>query len=166
MFIIKDLYEKYKQDVFIYLISITHDKALSEDLVSETFLSAIQSLANFRGQSTIKTWLFSIARNKWYEYLRKEKDTISIEFFIQNYIGGDSSVEKLVYQGEASNRLLKLLENEEERTKKIVMMRVEGYSFYEIGNKLHISEDSARVIDFRTKKKLREILIKEGFHYE
>lgn len=46
------------------------------------------------------------------------------------------------------------------------MMRVEGYSFYEIGNKLHISEDSARVIDFRTKKKLREILIKEGFHYE
>ena len=64
MFLIKDLYEKYKQDVFIYLLSITHNKSLSEDLVSETFLGAIKSLANFKGKSDIKTWLFSIARHK------------------------------------------------------------------------------------------------------
>ena len=65
-----------------------------------------------------------------------------------------------------SNRILDLLNKEDKRTKDIVMMRVEGYSFYEIGNKFKISEGSARVIDFRIKKKLREILIKEGFEYE
>ena len=65
-----------------------------------------------------------------------------------------------------SNRILDLLDNEDKRAKAIVMMRVEGYSFHEIGNKFKISEGSARVIDFRTKKKLREILIKEGFEYE
>ena len=166
MFIIKDLYEKYKQDVFIYLLSITHNKALSEDLVSETFLSAIKSLPNFKGKSDIKTWLFSIARHKWYEYLRKEKSTTSLEFFIQQYIQEDSSIERSSYHNEVSNRILDLLDKEDKRTKAIVMMRVEGYSFYEIANKFKISEGSARVIDFRTKKKLREILIKEGFEYE
>lgn len=166
MFIIKDLYEKYKQDVFIYLLSITHNKALSEDLVSETFLSAIKSLPNFKGKSDIKTWLFSIARHKWYEYLRKEKSTTSLEFFIQQYIQEDSSIERSSYHNEVSNRILDLLNKEDKRTKDIVMMRVEGYSFYEIGNKFKISEGSARVIDFRIKKKLREILIKEGFEYE
>lgn len=166
MFIIKDLYEKYKQDVFIYLLSITHNKALSEDLVSETFLSAIKSLPNFKGKSDIKTWLFSIARHKWYEYLRKEKSTTSLEFFIQQYIQEDSSIERSSYHNEVSNRILDLLDKEDKRTKDIVMMRVEGYSFYEIGNKFKISEGSARVIDFRIKKKLREILIKEGFEYE
>lgn len=41
-------------------------------------------------------------------------------------------------------------------------MRIEGYSFYEIAMKYNISESSARVIDFRTKKKIRGILEKEG----
>ncbi len=40
-------------------------------------------------------------------------------------------------------------------------MRLDGYSYNEISNKLEISESSARVIDFRAKRKIREILEKE-----
>ncbi|MFQ7523725.1 MAG: RNA polymerase sigma factor [Terrisporobacter sp.] len=64
MLIIKKIYEEYKKDVFVYLMSLTNDACLSEDLVSETFLSAIKSIYRFKGESSIKTWLFSIARNK------------------------------------------------------------------------------------------------------
>ena len=64
MLIIKKIYEEYKKDVFVYLMSLTNDTCLSEDLVSETFLSAIKSIYRFKGESSIKTWLFSIARNK------------------------------------------------------------------------------------------------------
>ena len=64
MLIIKKIYEEYKKDVFVYLMSLTNDTCLSEDLVSETFLSAIKSIQRFKGESSIKTWLFSIARNK------------------------------------------------------------------------------------------------------
>lgn len=166
MFIIKKLYETYKKDVFIYLISITHNKSLSEDLVSETFLSAIGSLANFKGDSDIKTWLFSIARHKWYEYLRKEKKNTSLDLFLDIYINQDSSLENTSYRNEVTGRIMELLDFEDDRIKRIVMMRVEGYSFHEIGNEFKISEGSARVIDFRTKKKLREKLVKEGFTYE
>ena len=78
--LIKKIYEEYKQDVFVYLVSLTNDTSISEDLVSETFLSAIKSIHKFKGESSIKTWLFSIARNKWYEYLRKEKFTTSLDY--------------------------------------------------------------------------------------
>ena len=61
------------------------------------------------------------------------------------------------------DRIYHLLEQEPERTRNIVLMRLDGYSFYEIGQKYGISESSARVIDFRTKEKLRKILKKEGF---
>ena len=74
MLLIEKLYSDYKSDVFYYLVSVTHDSDLSEDLTSETFLSAIKSLSGFKGKSDIKTWLFSIARHKWYEHLRKKKD--------------------------------------------------------------------------------------------
>lgn len=166
MFIIKDLYEQYKQDVFLYLVSITHDRALSEDLVSETFLAAIKSLGNFKGNSDIKTWLFSIARHKWYEYLRKEKPTLALDLFMKFYISEESSPIKVAVENEITKRVLELLKEEDERTSKIVMMRVEGYSFYEIGKNFNISQGSARVIDFRAKKKLRDSLIREGYDYE
>ena len=166
MFVIAELYEKYKLDVFIYLNSLTYNASLSEDLVSETFLSAITSLPSFKGDSDIKTWLFSIARYKWYEYLRKEKSTTPIELFIESYASGEASPESRVIEKELANQIKEILAKEDERTSNIVMMRVEGYSFYEIANKFHISEGSARVIDFRTRKKIRDIFTKEGLDYE
>ena len=56
-----------------------------------------------------------------------------------------------------------LLKQEEPRTRTVVQMRIDGYSFYEIAQKLGIREGSARVIDFRARKKLREQLMKEGY---
>lgn len=42
-------------------------------------------------------------------------------------------------------------------------MRVNGYSYHEISEKVCVNENSARVIDFRTKKWIKEILDKEGY---
>lgn len=166
MLIIKKVYEEYKQDVFVYLVSLTNDISLSEDLVSETFLSAIKSIYRFKGESSIKTWLFSIARNKWYEHLRKEKSTTSLDDLAYHYIIGDHDLEEQAIQKDISNKILSLLNNEQSRTKDIVLMRVEGYSYLEISEKHGISESSARVIDYRAKKKIKDILIKEGHSHE
>ena len=45
-------------------------------------------------------------------------------------------------------------------------MRIDGYSYYEIASKHKISENSARVVYFRAKSKIRKYLEKEGFRYE
>lgn len=166
MFVIKKLYEEYKQDVFRYLVSLTHNPTLSEDLTSETFLGAIKSLPNFKGKSDIKTWLFSIARHKWYEHLRKEKQDISLEDLTKIYIANKNDFELQILSKEILDRILFLLEKEPERVRNIVWMRIEGYSFYEIAKVYDISESATRVIDFRAKKKIREILEKEGLTYE
>ncbi len=164
--LIKKIYEEYKQDVFVYLVSLTNDTSLSEDLVSETFLSAIKSLHRFKGESSIKTWLFSIARNKWYEYLRKEKSTTSIDDLAYHYIISESDLEEKAIQRDISNKILYLLDQEPKRTKDIVLMRIEGYSYLEISQKYGVSESSARVIDYRAKKKIKDILTKEGSLHE
>ena len=163
---LKNIYEQYKQDVFNYLMSLTNNAFLSEDLVSETFLSAIKSIHTFKGKSTIKTWLFSIARNKWYEHMRKEKKNISLDDLSYNYLTIESNLEESVIKGELFNEIKCLLEKEEDRTKDIVMMRIEGYSYIEISKKHNIYESSARVIDYRAKKKIRENLKERGVYYE
>ena len=164
--LIRKIYEEYKQDVFVYLVSLTNDTSISEDLVSETFLSAIKSIHKFKGESSIKTWLFSIARNKWYEYLRKEKSTTSLDDLAYHYIVSESDLEEKAIHKDISNKIVYLLYQESVRTKDIVLMRIEGYSYLEISQKHGITESSARVIDYRAKKKIKDILIKEGCLHE
>lgn len=160
---IQSIYEQYKHDVYAYLLSLTHSVPLSEDLTSEVFLSAIKSLSGFKGKSSIKTWLFSIARYKWYEQLRKNKKALAPEELMSIYLTDTASAEAVIISKELANRIHELLVLESERNREVVLMRVEGYSYYEIAQKHHISESSARVLDFRTKNKIRAILLKEGY---
>lgn len=164
---IKSLYDNYRQDVYVYLIGLTRNQTLAEDLTSEVFVSAIKSLPNFQGKSEIKTWLFAIARHKWYEALRRKKKNISISERLQFYLQDESpSAEDTLVNTAVLSRITELLEMEKPRNKAVILLRLDGYSFYEIGQKCDISESSARVIDFRVRKKLREILTKEGFANE
>lgn len=150
----------YKQDVYRYLLFLTHNPHLSEDLLSETFINAISSIRNFKGQSSVKTWLFSIARNLWLQRIRKEKDTVAYNDLLELYMC-DSVAERLITE-EIMKKIQNLLLQKDQRTQKVVSMRVEGYSYREIANEVSISEGSARIIDFRTKKWIKEILEKEG----
>lgn len=160
------LYQKYKNDVYGYLVSLTHDKTLSEDLTSETFLGAIKTLGRYQGDADIKTWLFSVARFKWYEHIRKNKLKLTEDDLFELYAISKINIEQSYLNSELVGRIYRLLDAEPERNRDIVLMRVEGYSFYEIALKHKISESSARVIDFRVRTKLRETLEKEGYSYE
>ena len=161
--LLEELFRTYHNDVYRYLYSLSHEPSLSEDLASEVFLKVVKSIGTFRGEADIKTWLFSIARHEWYDYLRKKNRQIRTEAMTEFFESMDLGPEAQYHRQEIIRRIYRLLEQEPERTRSIVMMRLDGYSFYEISQKYGISESSARVIDFRTKDKLRKILKKEGF---
>ena len=74
--LLAELFEKYYIDVYTYLYSLCHDASLSEDLASDTFLEVVKSISTFRKESDIKTWLFSIARRRWFAYLKRKNRQI------------------------------------------------------------------------------------------
>ena len=59
----KDIYEKYCNSIYRYLLLLTKDEQLSEELTQETFYQAIKSISKFSGKCSIYTWLCSIAKN-------------------------------------------------------------------------------------------------------
>ena len=164
--LLEELFARFYQDVYRYLYSLSHDASLSEELAAEVFVEVVKSIALFRGEADIRTWIFSIARHRWLRHLRKRENTISLEELTGELLAPGKPLEERYYEKKAAERIYELLDGEPERTRTIVLMRVEGYSFREIGVKLGISENSARVIDFRAKKKIREVLKQEGFTYE
>ncbi|MBS0031545.1 sigma-70 family RNA polymerase sigma factor [Chitinophaga sp. 22321] len=72
----------YADDLFKFAVAKVADNGLAQDLVQETFLSALQALEQFRAESSEKTWLMAILKNKIIDHFRKSSKvpvTISIE---------------------------------------------------------------------------------------
>ena len=157
---VEELYATYREDLFRYLCSLTHDPAQAEDLLSETFLQALQSAGSFRGQSSEKTWLFGIARNLWLRALRRRRPTVPLEDLAGLAAGeepADAAAARML-----RDRIRTLLAQKDERTRAIVMQRMQGVPFETIARALGISAGSARVMDYRTRQWLKETLRKEG----
>ena len=162
-----ELFSAYYKDVYRYLYSLCRDASLSEDLAGDVFLEVVKSISSFRAESDVKTWLFSIARNRWHKYLHKKKRTVETsELFDLTELEepSGSSTETAFLDHELIDRIYEIINEEKERPKNAALMRIEGYSFYEIGKALGISESSARVMFFRTKEKILRILKEEGFY--
>ena len=68
------IYQMYFKDIYYYILSLSHDKHIAEDITSETFLKAIKAIDKFKGESQLRVWLCQIGKNEYYSYLRKNKN--------------------------------------------------------------------------------------------
>ena len=161
--LLQELFARYQRDVYRYLYHLSRNAALSEELTAETFLEVVQSVHRFRGDSDVKTWLFSIARHRWFAHLRRQHrqvETALLDDFLESPA---PSLEASVCTHELAERFQTLLAQEPERTRTIVELRLQGVSFHEIAQQTGVSESSARVIAFRARKRIQTQLTKEGF---
>jgi RNA polymerase sigma-70 factor (ECF subfamily) len=68
--IIDDLMKEYGHEVWSYAYVMTRRREAADDLMQEVFLSAFRLMHTFRGESSMKTWLLSMTRNKCLNYLK------------------------------------------------------------------------------------------------
>ena len=68
-----EFYHKHQRLIFNYVYRQTKDYYLSEEITQDVFLDFIDSLRDFRYQASLKTFLFSIAKNKTIDWIRKKK---------------------------------------------------------------------------------------------
>jgi RNA polymerase sigma-70 factor (ECF subfamily) len=60
--------------LYSYAMVLSRNHAEAEDLVQETYVRAIQAMKRLRADSNMKSWLFTILRNIWFNKLRKRKN--------------------------------------------------------------------------------------------
>ena len=75
---IENWFNLYADDLFGWALHKTSSKEMAEDLVQETFISAVKGFKNFKSNSQPKTWLFAILNNKIIDYYRRRaKSTVN-----------------------------------------------------------------------------------------
>lgn len=76
------LVRKYQSPVRRFFLHLTcGDGELSDDLAQDTFLKAYTHLASFKNLSSFQTWVYRIAYNVFYDYLRNRKETEDLETY-------------------------------------------------------------------------------------
>lgn len=152
----EQIYEKYFETVNKYLFCLTHNSDISEELTQETFYRAVKNINKFKGNSKMSVWLCQIAKNLWYDELKKNKKSKNIEeeiFLIQS----ENEVERDVISNDSKLQLYKKLQKLDKNTREVIYLRITGeLSFKEIGDILNKTENWARVTFYRGKQKLKE----------
>ncbi|MFA9559528.1 RNA polymerase sigma factor [Evansella sp. AB-rgal1] len=158
---LEEVYNQIQPNIYAFFYAKTNNKEISEDLTQEVFYEAIKSFATFSGNATMKTWLFSIAKNMLRKFYRSKKYKEMLESKIQQERKDSESVEENVVKKEEGELLRSLITNLEEHSKEVVILRAYGeLSFQEIGVLLNKSENYARVTFHRAKLKLHKELKK------
>jgi RNA polymerase sigma factor (sigma-70 family) len=66
-----DLYRQHVKPVYRYILARVSNVSDAQDLTSQTFLTALESLSNYRGQGAFGAWLMGIARHKVMDHYRQ-----------------------------------------------------------------------------------------------
>ena len=154
------IYETYYRDILYFLLKWSHgDYSLAEELTQETFFQVFLSLHRYRGDCSMKTWICQIAKNVSYKYFSKRAKEIPWEQPLLEESDSIDSTEEVVISSEERNMLRRAIRRLKKKYRDVIIYRIYfELSFQEIGQILHISENSAKVIFYRGKEKLKSLL--------
>lgn len=156
----EEIYNEYFEIIYKYLISLTQNKEIAEELTQETFYRAVKNIKKFKKDSTIKTWLFKIAKNLWIDYYKKSKKCkeVTLDDYNEIILSNNSFEEELFNRNDLM-RTYKKIHELDEISKEVVYLRLgTNFSFKEIGEIFLKTEGWAKIIFYRAKIKLKEDL--------
>lgn len=159
----EEIYKEYSKKIYSYLLSLSNNPDIAEELLQETFYSAIKNIKKFRNESSLKTWLYTIAKNKWIDYCKKIKKLNEVKI-IENSedISSNTTLEEEYLSRNELFNICKIINKMDEKTKDVVYLRIfTNFSFKEIASIIGKTEENARTIFFRAKNKLKEELKNE-----
>ena len=75
----EQVYEAYFRDVYRYILGLSGDAHLAEEITADTFFKALRSIDKFRGECDIRVWLCQIAKNSYYSHVKRAGRTLPAE---------------------------------------------------------------------------------------
>lgn len=148
-------FDTNKELVFKFLVKLTNDVMLAEELTQETFFRAYMNYNSLKDKEKISTWLCQIAKNTYFAWYNETK---KIEPFYDNerYVSEDNLEDMFVHKEQVREALTKLHELEEPYKEVFMLSVFGGFSLKEISAVFGKSESWARVTFYRAKQKILE----------
>lgn len=152
---LKSFYSEHKKALMQFIVrSLPEDDA--EEVLQDTFFGFIESLRNFRSQSTLKTFLYSIAKRKIIDRLRRTRIKRVLFSYLPSYVVEtlatvllQDTVDKR-HIAKKISRVFHRLPNDYARV--LRLKYIEGYKVSRIGSDMGLSFKAVESLLFRARK--------------
>lgn len=166
----EDLVQRFSQPVYNVVYRLLSDPGETSDVVQEVFLKVFRSVGSFRGQSTLKTWIYRIAINETHNHRRWRHRRKDHEIGLEDEQGDGMTYEQVLpdtgrspFEVTLDRESEALLEQALEQVKPafrtaLILRDVEGLSYEEIAEILDVSLGTVKSRLVRGREALRAVL--------
>lgn len=152
------LIKNYADRVYNIVIPMIQNKEDAKDVSQEVFIKIYKNIHTFQGNSSIGTWIYSIALNTAKDYLRK-KNAIKESPLSENDADNSSDPQMIMDKTEAGFQLSEAMDRLQETEKEIIVLKdIMGFSYEEIASTLHLNLGTVKSRLSRARCSLRESL--------
>ncbi|MCC8360868.1 MULTISPECIES: sigma-70 family RNA polymerase sigma factor [Salinimicrobium] len=171
--------DRYADYLFNYTIVRVNDREVANDIISETFLAGLNSMKNFKGEASERTWLISILKRKIIDYYRRNNSSKGQAEVKMNFPNSDNEgdwleekvadLSVMTAEDQMENRelglaILECLDQLNEKQATIFKMKtIDGIDTEAICNEFNISPSNFWVIIHRARIALAKCLEKNWF---
>lgn len=149
------LYEQTARPLRSYVARITGSATLADDILQETFLRYLRSPLESEDDGAVKSYLYKIATNLVYDHFRQTKRASRWQILLRS-----EPEPEIVYDNFAEEtEMMQVFRYLQPRERALLWLAyVEGYEHREIAATLNLSAMSIKVLLFRARRKLAQLL--------
>lgn len=173
----KHIYSEYEISVYNYIWRMVKDTQTAEDLTQDAFIKIYQNLVNFRGDSSLSTWIFKIATNTYLDYFRSashKKSAITDDLndeqndeWKSEEIDRLLSIDEQYVKSEMNDCIRGFLNNLPDDYRAVIVLHdLQGLKNKEVAQILDTSLDNVKIRLHRARRKFQTVLSENCSFYQ
>ena len=157
----------YKNQIIYFIQKYVRDINTAEDLAQDVFVYLLIKKENYKFEYSLKTYLYTIAKSKALNYIKREKRIVAIDEKEYENIKDVEELEEKVFKNERAENLKNAIQKLKlEYQNAIYLADIEELSYKEIGHVLNKTTSNVKILIYRARRALEKIVLEEGYKYE
>jgi RNA polymerase sigma-70 factor (ECF subfamily) len=153
------LYQRFAQPLFGYLLTLTNDRGLAEEILQDTFVAAWRAAGRFEARASVKTWLFGIARRQAHNSLRRRNHRLTDDTMLEQTPSDEPEPETALLQNIDRQALTGAIERLRPVHREVLLLAfVQGLSYAEMAELLDVPLGTIRSRLSNARRLVRNIL--------
>lgn len=154
-----ELYARYQRQVFAYLLQLTPDRGVAEEILQDTFVAVWKNASTFEGKSSVHTWILAIARRQAHNTLRQRTLSFVAEEELEALPSKDLEPEAALLASTHRESLITAFHRLAPHHREVLVLTfIEELSQQEIAQLLHIPVGTVKSRLSNARRQLREHL--------
>lgn len=160
----EEIIDLYRENLIFFLHRFINNLDTAEDLAEDVFVEVLVYPDRFKGKSSLKTYLFAIARNKAVDWIRHHSRLNIVSLDVAENLAEAATIEEAVLKSDEQRRLADAMESIKEDYKVALhLVYLEEMSYDEAGKIMKKTRKQVENLVYRGKKALKMVLEEEGF---